>query len=347
MTRNIMVTGGAGFIGSHVVRLLLNNYPDYRVVNADALTYAGNLDNLDDVAANPRYCFEHLDIADFDAVSAVMQRYAIDGIIHLAAESHVDRSIADPTEFVRTNVTGTMTLLEAARRAWKDDFAGKMFHHVSTDEVFGALPLDRPDLRFTESTPYAPHSPYSASKASSDHLVRAYHDTYGLPTVITNCSNNYGPNQFPEKLIPLFISNICQRKPLPVYGDGLNVRDWLYVEDHARAIDAVFHRGVAGSTYCVGGNNEWSNIELVTRLADIADEVLGREPGSSRTLITHVADRAGHDRRYAIDSSLIRRDLGWQPQVSFAQGLALTVKWYLNNQCWLQRIASGDYRKRL
>lgn len=346
MTRNIMVTGGAGFIGSHVVRQLLKTYPDYRVVNVDVLTYAGNLDNLDDVAGNPRYVFERADITDASAISRIMSQYAIDGIIHLAAESHVDRSIADPGAFVRTNVDGTMTLLEAARQAWAGNFEGKKFHHVSTDEVFGALPLERTDLKFTEQTPYSPHSPYSASKAGSDHLVRAYHDTYGLPTVITNCSNNYGPNQFPEKLIPLFISNIRQGLPLPVYGDGLNVRDWLYVEDHARAILAVFHRGAPGQTYCVGGNNEWSNICLVERLVEIADRVLGNPEGTSRRLITHITDRAGHDRRYAIDSAKIQRELGWHPQVDFAAGLELTVRWYLDNQRWLQRIASGEYRQR-
>jgi dTDP-glucose 4,6-dehydratase len=340
-----MVTGGAGFIGSHVVRQLLKTYPDYRVVNVDVLTYAGNLDNLDDVAGNPRYVFERADITDASAISRIMSQYAIDGIIHLAAESHVDRSIADPGAFVRTNVDGTMTLLEAARQAWAGNFEGKKFHHVSTDEVFGALPLERTDLKFTEQTPYSPHSPYSASKAGSDHLVRAYHDTYGLPTVITNCSNNYGPNQFPEKLIPLFISNIRQGLPLPVYGDGLNVRDWLYVEDHARAILAVFHRGAPGQTYCVGGNNEWSNICLVERLVEIADRVLGNPEGTSRRLITHITDRAGHDRRYAIDSSKIQRELGWHPQVDFAAGLELTVRWYLDNQRWLQRIASGEYRQ--
>jgi dTDP-glucose 4,6-dehydratase len=275
-----------------------------------------------------------------------MSQYAIDGIIHLAAESHVDRSIADPGAFVRTNVDGTMTLLEAARQAWAGNFEGRKFHHVSTDEVFGALPLERTDLKFTEQTPYSPHSPYSASKAGSDHLVRAYHDTYGLPTVITNCSNNYGPNQFPEKLIPLFISNIRQGLPLPVYGDGLNVRDWLYVEDHARAILAVFHRGAPGQTYCVGGNNEWSNICLVERLVEIADRVLGNPEGTSRRLITHITDRAGHDRRYAIDSAKIQRELGWHPQVDFAAGLELTVRWYLDNQRGLQRIASGEYRQR-
>lgn len=325
--RNILVTGGAGFIGSHLVRLLVNKYPNYLIVNLDALTYAGNLDNLADVASAPNYVFEHADITDAAAVDRIFSQYAIDGVIHLAAESHVDRSITDPLAFARTNVMGTLTLLDAARRHWEGHYDGKLFHHVSTDEVYGSLPAG-PEL-FTETTRYQPHSPYSASKASSDHFVRAYHDTYGLPTLVTNCSNNYGPAQYPEKLIPLFISNIVHRRPLPVYGEGLNVRDWLYVEDHARALDLVFHRGRPGDTYNIGGFNEWRNIDIVRLLIEVTDRQLGRTTGESLPLITHVTDRKGHDLRYAIDSSKLHRELGWSPSLQFEEGIEKTVAWYL------------------
>ena len=336
MKRNILITGGAGFIGSHVARLFVNKYPDYRIVNLDVLTYAGNLHNLDDIAAAPNYEFVHGDICDLDTVRGIMSRYAIDGVIHLAAESHVDRSIEDPFTFARTNVLGTLTLLQAAREAWEGDYEGKLFYHISTDEVYGSLPPD--GGAFTETTAYDPHSPYSASKASSDHFVRACHDTYGLPTLVTNCSNNYGPYQFPEKLIPLFLRNIMENKPLPVYGRGENVRDWLYVEDHARAIDVIFHRGRAGETYNIGGGNEWRNIDLVRLLVRVADRQLGRAEGTSEQLITFVDDRAGHDLRYAIDSSKLRRELGWKPAVGFENGLERTVQWYLDNGEWLDSI---------
>ena len=328
--RNILVTGGAGFIGSHVVRRLVQRYPDYRIVNLDCLTYAGNLDNFADVVSAPNYCFEQADICDAVRVAEIFRKYNIDGVLHLAAESHVDRSIADPTAFARTNVMGTLTLLHAACESWRaseSGFEGKRFHHISTDEVYGALPLD--GGMFTEQTPYAPHSPYSASKASSDHFVRAFHDTYGLPVVITNCSNNYGPAQYPEKLIPLFIQNIVEGRPLPVYGKGENVRDWLYVEDHAEALDLVFHNGADGVSYNVGGNNEWRNIDLVRTLIRITDRELGRAEGASESLITYVTDRAGYDLRYAIDSSKLQRELGWAPRTSFAEGLTRTVRWYL------------------
>ena len=340
-----MVTGGAGFIGSHVVRRLVKQYPDYLVVNVDKLTYAGNPENLADVDSLPNYRFEKADITDAEAMERIMHKYDIDGIIHLAAESHVDRSISDPLVFARTNVMGTLNLLETARRLWQESpecFEGKRFYHISTDEVYGALEMG--SEMFVETTRYDPHSPYSASKASSDHFVRAYHDTYGMPTIVTNCSNNYGPNQFPEKLIPLFINNIRHRKPLPVYGKGLNVRDWLYVEDHAAAIDLIFHKGKAGDTYNIGGFNEWSNIDLIKQLCKEVDRQLGREPGESEQLITYVRDRAGHDLRYAIDATKLSKELGWKPSLQFAEGLRKTVKWYLDNQAWVDNITSGAYQ---
>lgn len=331
--RNILITGGAGFIGSHVVRHFVRNYPDYHIVNLDKLTYAGNLDNLRDVAECENYTFIQEDICNFEAVLALLKKHHIDGIIHLAAESHVDRSIENPFEFAQTNVMGTLSLLQAARHYWEslsERYEDKKFYHISTDEVYGALELG--DGMFSEDTPYAPHSPYSASKASSDHFVRAFHDTYGMPTVISNCSNNYGPNQYPEKLIPLFIKNICEGKPLPVYGKGENVRDWLYVEDHARAIDLIFHKGGSGETYNIGGNNEWRNIDLIKLLVHEVDSQLGNEEGYSLPLITYVTDRAGHDLRYAIDSSKLQCELGWKPQMTFEEGIRLTVEWYLKNR---------------
>ena len=330
---NILITGGAGFIGSHVVRHFVNTYPDYHIVNIDKLTYAGNLDNLRDVESKENYTFVECDICDFERILALLKEHHIDGIVHLAAESHVDRSISNPFEFAQTNVMGTLSLLQAARHYWEslpEKYEGKRFYHISTDEVYGALPLD--GGMFREDTPYAPHSPYSASKASSDHFVRAFHDTYGMPTVISNCSNNYGPNQYPEKLLPLFIQNICEGKPLPVYGKGENVRDWLYVEDHARAIDLIFHKGKAGDTYNIGGNNEWRNIDLIKVLIAEVDRQLGNEEGHSLSLITYVTDRAGHDLRYAIDSSKLQRELGWQPQMSFEEGIKITVGWYLDKK---------------
>ena len=336
-----MVTGGAGFIGCHLVKRLVRRYPEYLIVNVDALTYAGNLDNLTDIADAPNYVFVQADITDYTTMLDVMRRHSIDGIIHLAAESHVDRSISDPFIFAKTNVLGTLTLLQAAKEVWTaspEGFEGKRFHHVSTDEVYGALEADTDDM-FTEHTSYSPHSPYSASKASSDHFVRAFHDTYGMPTVVTNCSNNYGPNQFPEKLIPLFINNIINRRPLPVYGRGLNVRDWLYVEDHVAALDLVFHDAAAGCTYNIGGFNQWRNIDLVKQLIAEVDRQLGRADGADFDLITYVKDRAGHDMRYAIDSTKISHDLGWKPSVTFEEGLKRTVAWYLANTDWLAKLA--------
>lgn len=340
--RNILVTGGAGFIGSHLVRLLVNKYPGYRIVNLDALTYAGNLENLRDVEGRPNYTFIKGDICDYELVTGVFREYDINGVIHLAAESHVDRSITDPFTFARTNVLGTLTLLQAAKEYWKmPSEAPRRFYHVSTDEVYGALKAD--GTYFTEDTKYDPHSPYSASKASSDHFVRAFHDTYGLPTVISNCSNNYGPYQFPEKLIPLFINNIRLGRKLPVYGRGENVRDWLYVEDHARAIDLIFHEGKDGETYNIGGFNEWRNIDLITVLVTAVDCLLGNPEGHSMDLITYVADRPGHDARYAIDASKLQDELGWEPSLQFEDGLIKTVRWYLDNQEWMDRVTSGDY----
>lgn len=344
--RSIIVTGGAGFIGSHVVRLLVNRYPEYHIINLDKLTYAGNLENLKDVEHAPNYTFVRADICDLEAITGVIGKYAVDGIIHLAAESHVDRSILDPFSFARTNVMGTLTLLQAAKTCWEKSaggYEGKLFYHISTDEVYGALRFD--GSLFTETTRYQPHSPYSASKASSDHFVRAFHDTYGMPTIVTNCSNNYGPYQFPEKLIPLFINNIRHHKPLPVYGKGENVRDWLYVEDHARAIDLIFHRGKAGDTYNIGGFNEWKNIDLVKTLIKVTDRLLGNSEGESLDLITYVTDRKGHDLRYAIDSTKLSRELGWRPWLQFEEGIEKTVRWYLDNQEWMDRITSGEYEK--
>ena len=345
--RTIIITGGAGFIGSHVVRLFVNKYPEYNIINVDKLTYAGNLANLRDVEDKPNYKFVRLDICDFEAVLSLMRSEGVDGIIHLAAESHVDRSIVDPFAFARTNVMGTLSLLQAAKIYWEsceEGYEGKRFYHISTDEVYGALEFDK--SLFTEQTSYNPHSPYSASKASSDHFVRAYHDTYGMPTIVTNCSNNYGPNQFPEKLIPLFISNIRQRKPLPVYGKGENVRDWLYVEDHARAIDLIFHKGDVAETYNIGGSNEWRNIDLIKVIIKTVDRLLGNAEGHSLGLIEHIADRLGHDARYAIDSSKLRNELGWEPSVQFEEGIERTVRWYLENEKWLDDIISGNYKRR-
>lgn len=341
MNKTILITGGAGFIGSHVVREFVLKYPEYQIINLDALTYAGNLENLKDIDHLPNYTFVKADITDQLIVSAIFRQYQPDGIIHLAAESHVDRSIVDPIAFVMTNVIGTVNLLNAAREIWKDNFEGKRFHHVSTDEVFGALGATG---LFTEETKYDPHSPYSASKASSDHFVRAYHDTYGLPIVLTNCSNNYGPNHFPEKLIPLCIHNILNNKPLPVYGDGKYTRDWLYVIDHAKAIDLVFHEGKNGDSYNVGGFNEWQNIDLINELCKQMEEKLGRAQGSSAQLITFVKDRPGHDLRYAIDANKINKELGWKPSVTFEEGLSQTIDWFLANQEWLEHVTSGDYQ---
>ena len=341
MKRHILITGGAGFIGSHVVRRFVTRYPDYRIVNFDLLTYAGNLANLSDVEQAPNYTFVRGDICDAAAVGEVFRSYAIDGVVHLAAESNVDREIRDPFTFAGTNVLGTLALLHAAREAWQGAWAGKRFYHISTDEVYGALGFG--DKPFNEGTRYDPHSPYSASKASSDHFVRAFHDTYGLPTVVTNCSNNYGPYQFPEKLIPLLVNNIRLERPLPVYGRGENVRDWLHVEDHARAIDLIFHEGQSGETYNIGGGNEWRNIDLVRLIVRTTDRLLGRPEGASERLITYVTDRAGHDLRYAIDSSKLRRELGWEPAFRFEEGIEQTVRWYLENREWMERITSGEY----
>ncbi len=377
MKRNIVITGGAGFIGSHVVRLFVNKYPEYNIINLDKLTYAGNLANLKDVEDKPNYKFVKMDICDFEAFYQLMQDEKIDGIIHLAAESHVDRSIKDPFTFAKTNVMGTLTLLQAAKLYW-EQFNYVMpdpdrvsegipcrFYHISTDEVYGALSMNHPegieppfktvasseghkaygDDFFYETTKYNPHSPYSASKASSDHFVRAYHDTYGMPTIVTNCSNNYGPYQFPEKLIPLFINNIRNRKPLPVYGKGENVRDWLYVEDHARAIDTIFHEGRINETYNIGGFNEWKNIDLIKVMIKTVDRILGNPEGHSESLITYVTDRLGHDARYAIDSTKLQKELGWEPSLQFEEGIEKTVRWYLDNQEWMDNITSGEYEK--
>ena len=341
---HIIITGGAGFIGSHVVRHFVDTYPEYTITNLDKLTYAGNLENLRDMEDRSNYRFVRGDITDGAVMLELFEKERFDGVIHLAAESHVDRSIANPTEFVVTNVVGTVNLLNAARALWKDDYSGKLFYHVSTDEVYGALESEG---MFTEETSYDPHSPYSASKASSDHFVRAYHDTYGLPVVISNCSNNYGPYQFPEKLIPLFINNIRNNKPLPVYGKGENVRDWLWVIDHARAIDVIYHKGKQGKTYNIGGNNEWTNIALIRLLCSIMYRKLGRPEGDSEKLITYVTDRAGHDFRYAIDSSKLQRELGWTPSLQFEEGLEKTVDWYLENGSWLDHVTSGEYLKRV
>lgn len=342
MDKTILITGGAGFIGSHVIRLFVNKYPNYKIVNLDKLTYAGNLANLTDVENAENYEFVKGDIVDADFILDLFEKYQFDGVIHLAAESHVDRSITNPIEFIFTNIVGTVNLLNAAKHIWANNFKDKLFYHISTDEVYGSLGETG---MFTESTAYDPHSPYSASKASSDHLVRAYLDTFGLPSLISNCSNNYGGFQFPEKLIPLFIHNIKNNKALPVYGKGENIRDWLYVEDHADAIDLIYHKGRIGETYNIGGHNEWTNIDLIKLLCSIMDENLGRETGTSVKLISYVKDRAGHDLRYAIDSSKLQNELGWTPSLQFDEGLRKTIKWYLENNDWLDNVTSGDYLK--
>ena len=339
--KKILVTGGAGFIGSHLVRLLVMKYPNYHIINMDVLTYAGNLDNLKDIESMENYTFVKCDICDIEKVKQVFADHKIDSVIHLAAESHVDRSIEDPFSFAQTNVMGTLSLLQAAKAFWNGNFTNKLFYHVSTDEVYGSLGEEG---LFTETTNYDPHSPYSASKASSDHFVRAFHDTYGLPALISNCSNNYGSYQFPEKLIPLFINNIVHNKPLPVYGKGENVRDWLFVNDHARAIDVIFHKGKLGETYNIGGFNEWKNIDLIKVMIKTVDRLLGREEGASDKLITYVTDRAGHDVRYAIDSTKLKNELGWEPSLQFEEGIEKTVAWYLNNKEWLDNVTSGDYQ---
>ena len=370
--RNILITGGAGFIGSHVVRLFVNKYPDYHIINLDKLTYAGNLANLHDIKDKPNYTFIKADICDFGTVLEIIRKFNVDGIIHLAAESHVDRSIKDPFTFANTNVIGTLSMLQAARihwesqeKPWEINGVPCLFYHISTDEVYGALEITAPDglespfstkassahhhvygeKFFTEENSYHPHSPYSAAKAASDHFVRSFHDTYGMPTLVTNCSNNYGPYQFPEKLIPLFINNIRHRKPLPVYGRGENVRDWLFVEDHARAIDTIFHKGQIADTYNIGGFNEWKNIDLIKVLVNTVDRQLGRAEGEDMALITFVTDRKGHDMRYAIDSRKLQKELGWEPSLQFEEGIELTVRWYLENQEWLDNVTSGDYLK--
>mgnify|MGYP003291591259 FL=1 len=364
--RNIIITGGAGFIGSHVVRLFVNKYPDYHIINVDKLTYAGNLANLKDIENSANYTFVKADICDFEKMQELFKLYNVDGVIHLAAESHVDRSIKDPFTFAQTNVMGTLSLLQAAKIQWEPNYEGKRFYHISTDEVYGALQMTNPEGIeppfsttasssehhlaygkdfFYETTKYTPHSPYSASKASSDHFVRAFHDTYGMPTIVTNCSNNYGPYQFPEKLIPLFINNIRNRKPLPVYGKGENVRDWLFVEDHARAIDVIFHKGTIAETYNIGGFNEWKNIDIIKVVINTVDRLLGRKEGEDMNLITYVTDRLGHDARYAIDSTKLQKELGWEPSLQFEEGIEKTVKWYLEHEDWMQNITSGDYQK--
>ncbi|MCB0776304.1 MAG: dTDP-glucose 4,6-dehydratase [Chitinophagaceae bacterium] len=341
MSKTIIITGGAGFIGSHVVRLFVSKYPEYKIINLDALTYAGNLENLRDIENAPNYLFEKVNILNSDALENVFQEYKPDSIIHLAAESHVDRSILSPLDFVYTNVVGTVNLLNTSKKFWEKDYSGKLFYHVSTDEVYGALGETG---FFTEETSYDPHSPYSASKASSDHFVRAYYDTYRIPVVVSNCSNNYGPNHFPEKLIPLFINNVINKKPLPVYGDGLYTRDWLFVKDHAAAIDLIFHKGKVGDTYNIGGFNEWKNIDLVKLLCKLMDKKLSRAEGESEKLITYVKDRPGHDRRYAIDAGKINKELGWRPSVTFEEGLSQTIDWYLENTEWLKHVTSGEYQ---
>ncbi len=342
MNQTVLITGGAGFIGSHVVRKFVNQYPDYQIVNLDKLTYAGNLENLKDIDRKENYIFEKGDIIDQDFIFDLFRKYKFTGVIHLAAESHVDRSISNPTEFIYTNIIGTVNLLNAARKLWGNNQKDKLFYHISTDEVYGSLGKEG---YFIESTPYDPRSPYSSSKASSDHLVRAYYHTFNLPVVISNCSNNYGPNQFPEKLIPLAFNNIKNNKDIPVYGKGENIRDWLYVEDHANAIDLIFHKGKTGETYNIGGNNEWKNIDLIHQLCETMDRKLNREPGTSAKLITFVKDRAGHDLRYAIDSGKIQKELGWKPSVNFIEGLEKTVVWYLENREWLNRVISGKYEE--